>query len=364
MTCCSDAERARAVRNALLPWFDAHRRDLPWRRNRTPYRVWLSELMLQQTRVEQAIPYFRRFMRRFPSVRRLATASLQDVLKAWEGLGYYRRARHVHQAAQIIQTRHNGRFPDRYEDIKALPGIGSYTAAAIASLAFGQDYAVVDGNVKRVVARWYALPDDVKSATGAKRVQTLANRLLVPGDAARYNEAVMELGATVCLPRNPLCEKCPMRGVCIAYARGQVDCYPKIMPAKKVPHKLVGAAVVFNKRGEVLIAQRRAQAMLGGLWEFPGGSLEPGETMEACIAREWKEELGVDLDVNKEPLMVVRHAYSHFTIALHVHTARLVRGRPRPLQCDAIAWAPVHRLREYPFSRADLYVVEKLKNHL
>jgi len=359
MTPLSEAALRRAIVERLLPWFDQNARPLPWRKKRSPYRVWISELMLQQTRVDQAVPYFQRFMRRFPSLRALAGASLHDVLKAWEGLGYYTRARNLHRAAGIIRDRHKGRFPDDYDAIHALPGIGPYSAAAIASFAFGLDHAVVDGNVLRVFARWFALEEDIKSPAAKKNVQALADRLLVPGQAARFNEAVMELGATICLPRLPLCPACPMRLVCKAHKDGVVDRFPVRRPGKKVPHKVVGAAVVFNSHGEVLIAQRREKAMLGGLWEFPGGSLEPGESMEACIEREWKEELGVEIKTG-ERMMIVRHAYSHFTIELHVHVARLIKGRPRPLECAAVAWTPVGKLRQYPFSRADLHVVEML----
>ena len=348
-----------AVRRRLLPWFGRHQRDLPWRRNRTPYRVWLSEAMLHQTRVDQALPYYRRFLRRFPSIRSLATAPLADVLKMWEGLGYYSRARNLQKAAQCIVQDHRGRFPKDYDAILALPGIGPYTAAAIASLAFNQDYAVLDGNVIRVLARLLGYERVVDSTTAKKELQAWADTLLPPGRAGAYNEAMMELGATCCVPRRPSCGRCPLRTVCVAYQQGRPEDYPVRALRKAVPHKEVGAAVVVNQRGQVLIAQRRETAMLGGLWEFPGGTQEDGETMPDCIARELKEELDIAVEVG-EPLIIVRHAYSHFTIRLHVHWARIKSGVPRPVECAAVQWCAVQDLGDYAFSRADLHVVERL----
>ncbi len=353
----------RAIRSQLLPWFDAHQRTLPWRSNRTAYRVWISELMLQQTRVDQVAPYFRRFIRRFPSVRQLAAAPRQDVLKQWEGLGYYARARNLHDTARIIVHERGGRFPRDYDALQALPGIGPYTAAAIASLAFNKNHAVLDGNVIRVLARLMAYEGDTRRGASRRELQQWADALLVRGDAARYNEAMMELGATVCLPRRPRCAECPLRRICAARRSPDgPDAYPRATPRGRVPHKEVGAAVVVNRKGEVLVAQRREKSMLGGLWEFPGGGKEPGETMEQCVARELLEELGIQVDVGSR-LMIVRHAYSHFTIALHVYMARIRKGRPRALHCADWRWLPVDRLREVPYSRADLHVVERLQRN-
>ncbi len=353
----------RAVRTRLLPWFDRHRRILPWRNNRTAYRVWISELMLQQTRVDQAEPYFRRFLKRFPSLKCLAAASQQDVLKQWEGLGYYSRARNLHKAARLIVREQHGRFPRELQSLQALPGIGAYTAAAIASLAFNKDHAVLDGNVIRVLTRLTGYPGELQRTETRRDLQAWADALLIKGDAARYNEAMMELGAMLCAPRNPRCAVCPLEGVCVARQAGDPESYPRRRPRGKVPHKVVGAAVVVNRKGEVLIAQRLDSSMLGGLWEFPGGTLEDGETMPACVARELKEELGVDIEVG-ERLMIVRHAYSHFTIALHVYMARLRKGRPRAIHCADYRWSTIDRLRDFPFSRADLHIVDRLKADL
>ncbi|MBN1268881.1 MAG: A/G-specific adenine glycosylase [Kiritimatiellae bacterium] len=349
----------RAARTRLLEWFARHRRRLPWRNRRTPYRVWISELMLQQTRVDQALPYYRRFMRRFPGVRALARASRHDVLKAWEGLGYYARARRAHDTARHLVREQGGRFPRTYAGLLALPGIGPYTAAAIGSLAFGLQEPVVDGNVARVLARLMAWPGDVRSAAGRKKIERWARDLLAPARPGDSNEALMELGALCCLPRNPRCDACPLRRFCRARAKGRPERYPARRPRRRLPHKVVGAALVVDRQGRLLIARRFEESMLGGLWEFPGGTRERGETMSGCIRRELQEELGIDVRVGAH-FMRVRHAYSHFTIELHVHWAKLEKGRPRPIHCAACRWVRPGDLEKYPFPAADVRIIQAL----
>ncbi|VGO20967.1 A/G-specific adenine glycosylase [Pontiella sulfatireligans] len=350
----------RAVKARLLPWFAANKRSMPWRSNRTPYRVWISELMLQQTRVDQATPYFHRFMKRFPSLKSLAAASQEDVLKMWEGLGYYSRARNLHKAAQIIAADYSGRFPRDPAEILKLPGIGGYTVAAIGSLAFNLDMAVLDGNVIRVLSRLTAYTTDTRTTTAKKELQQLADELLVKGDAGNFNEAMMELGATVCLPKNPQCGECPMSKVCLGHESGRPTDYPVKAPKKKTPHMVVGAAVVTNRKGEVLIAQRREKDMLGGLWEFPGGKQETGETIQQCIVRELKEELGINIETCGF-LVTVKHAYSHFTMDLHTYFAKIKSGRPRPLECQNFQWLKISDLRKVPYSKADLNIIAELE---
>lgn len=368
-----------AAGSRLLPWFAAAARDLPWRRRRTVYRVWVAEIMLQQTRVDTVIAYYTRWIKRFPSWNALARAPQGDVLKCWEGLGYYRRALHLHAAAKTICRRpalrttgdwqravaaHAGIQGDAspahwISFLRTFPGIGPYTAAAVASLAFNQDVAVVDGNVARVLSRLFACRTDPGSAAGKKEMQGLADAILVSGQAGAFNEAMMELGALICLPKRPACPSCPMQGVCAAFAEGDPERYPTPKKRKNVPHIIVGAAVTRNRRGEILIAQRREGDMLGGLWEFPGGKQQPGETIEECIVRELQEELGIDVRVGSF-FMTVRHAYSHFTMTMHVYEARIWRGRPRPLHCADAAWVRPEQLRDYAFSRADLHIIDRL----
>ena len=349
-----------AVKNKLLPWFAANKRSMPWRSKRTPYRVWISELMLQQTRVDQATPYFHRFIKRFPSLKSLAEASQEDVLKQWEGLGYYSRARNLHKAAQILVEEHRGRFPSCPEEIIKLPGIGSYTAAAIGSLAFNLNMAVLDGNVIRVLSRLFAYEKNTRSTAAKKELQQLADDLLVIGDAGNYNEAMMELGATVCMPKNPQCPACPLARSCLGKKTGTPTDFPLKTPKKKVPHIIVGAAVVTDRKGEVLITQRRSEDMLGGLWEFPGGKQEAGETIQECIARELKEELGIEIEVGSF-LVTVKHAYSHFTMDLHTYFAKIKSGRPKVIECQNFQWLEISNLRKVPYSKADLKIIDELE---
>lgn len=341
-----------AVRDQLLPWFRRHQRKLPWRSRRTPYRVWISELMLQQTRVETVVGYYRRWMTRFPSLRALAEAPLQDVLKHWEGLGYYARARNAHRAAREIRANHGGRFPRSVAALQALPGIGPYTAAAIGSLSMGLPAAVVDGNVIRVLSRVYGLAEDVRRASAQRRLSHWARGHLPEGPPGEVNEAFMELGALLCTPRAPACPTCPLRTVCRAAKRGAPEAYPVKAAQKAVPHMLVGAGIVLDARGRFLLARRPEHKMLGGLWEFPGGRREPGETMPACVARELREELGLAVRVGP-CLAVIRHAFSHFTMDLHAHWARIEKGRPSARECAEWTWAELHELAAYPMPKAD-----------
>lgn len=344
----------------MLKWFAANRRDLPWRRNRTAYRVWISELMLQQTRVDTVIDYYHRFLRRFPSLKALADAPLDDVLKQWEGLGYYARARNLHRAAQVVRDDYGGRFPQSYGGLIKLPGIGPYTAAAIASLAFGEDCAVLDGNVMRVLSRLLDYEVDITTSEAKNFLQDMAQQLLPPGQGAAYNEAMMELGATVCTPgASPDCRACPCHEVCRGQARA--DQLPVKKAKKPIPTVVVGAAVCRDRSGRILIAQRKPEGMLGGLWEFPGGKLEEGESLPACVAREFKEELGIEIAVSDER-QVVHHVFSHFRLQMHVFDARLTKGRPRAIDCADFAWVRLADLAKYAFGKADLMVIEQLSD--
>ncbi len=352
----------RAVRSRLPPWFARRARALPWRAEpRQPYAVWISEMMLQQTRVETVIPYFRRFLARFPDPAALAAAPLQDVLKLWEGLGYYSRARHIHQTARILVRDFGGRLPADPAQLAALPGLGPYATAAIASLAFGQPLAVLDGNVMRVLARLAALDDDIGLAATKKKLQELADALLLRDKPGTVNEAWMELGALVCTPRSPRCGECPLHGTCRAAKLKTPEAFPRKKKKEKIPHKIVGAAVILNRKNQILIAQRNPEGgMLAGLWEFPGGKQAKGETMRQCIRRELQEEMGLDLEVGAH-LVTVHHVYSHFTIDLHAHFARIRSGRPRHLECAGHAWVTPAEFDRYPFSKADHGIIHAIR---
>lgn len=340
----------------LLAWYDAGHRDLPWRRTRDPYRVWVSEVMLQQTRVETVVPFYERFLARFPTVASLAAADEEEVLRAWEGLGYYARARHLRAAARAVVAR--GGFPRDVEGLARLPGVGRSTAGAIASIAFGRPSAVLDGNVRRVLCRLAAVAEDPRRPAVARRLWALAEELLDRGDPGRYNQALMELGATVCLPRDPACGRCPVARHCRARALGIAADLPVPPPRRVLPHHEVAVGVVWRD-GQVLIARRPPQGLLGGLWEFPGGKRAAGESLEACVAREVREELGVEVAVG-ERLAVVRHAYTHFRVTVHAFECRYLRGEPRAVGCADWRWVRPEALGAYPMPRANRRILAAL----
>lgn len=343
----------------LLDWFQRHARDLPWRRSRHPYAVWVAEIMLQQTRVETALPYYQRWMERFPTLEHLAAADEQEVLRLWEGLGYYQRARHLWQAARQVIHEFGGQIPSAVETLRRLPGVGRYTASAIASIAFDRDVPTLDGNIRRVLARLFNLDVPVHKGSGERRLWELAAQHLPPGQAALYNQALMELGALICTPRRPACERCPVASFCRAYALGVQEQRP-LKPTKPArPHHLVTAAVIIQQ-GRVLLTQRPPQGLLGGLWEFPGGKVQPGETLEAGLRREIREELGVPL-VIRGKLGIYRHAYSHFRVTLHAFLCLLGNGsQPRPLQVHSLRWASLDELERFPMGKIDRQIARQL----
>ncbi len=338
---------AAEARQHLLAWFAAYARDLPWRQHRTPYRVWVSEVMLQQTQVETVRDYYRRFMTRFPSVDELAAASQEEVLKLWEGLGYYRRARALHQAAREVVAEYGGRLPSNVQALRDLPGIGAYTSGAIASIAFGIPVPAIDGNVRRVLSRILALPQPTP-----KTLEEAVCAIIPPEAPGTFNEALMELGATICRPRSPECPACPWRALCRARAQGTQEEYPPPTPRKPIPHYDVVAAVTLRKDGCVLVAQRRQDTMLGGMWEFPGGKREKGETLQVALLRELMEEMGIEIAVGEE-VAQVPHTYTHMRITLYAFACRLVAGEPRCIECDDFRWVPVGKLDELPMAVTD-----------
>jgi len=313
--------RLRPAVAALHRWYAEHRRDLPWRRTRDPYAIWISEVMLQQTQVATALPYYTRWIEAFPDVAALAAADPDEVLRRWEGLGYYRRARNLLRAAHEVLARHNGVIPSTAEAFRALPGAGPYTTSAVLSIAFDVDLPLVDGNVRRVLARLIALDLDPRRTPGARAVEQLAAALLPAGTAAVHNQAVMELGALVCTPRRPVCPACPLRRVCRAHAGGDPERYPLRAPRKAVPHRQLDVALVFDRAGALLLDRRPYQGFLGGLWELP--KIERGEQAAdgpagAALRRALEERFGLRVRPRRgAALPPVDHAYSHFRVSLH-----------------------------------------------
>jgi len=370
----------------LVRWFHGHKRALPWRTSRDPYRVWVAEVMLQQTRVETVARRYPSFLRRFPSVRDLAAADESDVLKEWEGLGYYSRARHLRLAAREIEERYGGRFPTHPDQLRRLPGIGRYTAAAVASIAFNRPVAAVDGNVVRVVARLYGIAEPITRAAVQRRIEELTQALIPPGRAADFTEALMELGALVCTPGRPDCPSCPWIDACVAHKEGSAAQLPN-RPKRRPPRLVHGAVAVVTRGGaegsaqqsasiqlsgpaagagggRVLVVRRPPDGLLGGLWEFPwvevAADASPSSSADAVV-QALRGRHGVAVIVDGR-LRDVSHVFSHLEWRLRVFTARATEDPVdrHLLQGDAagdgedpgLLWAAPEELRRLAFGRA------------
>jgi len=316
-----------AVAVSLLAWYHAHRRDLPWRHTSDPYRTWVAEVMLQQTQVSTVIPYYERFLARFPTVEALAAAGLDEVLALWQGLGYYARARNLHAAAQAVCARHGGIIPSDPKEFRALPGVGQYTAGAVLSIAFGQDMVAVDGNVVRVLCRLFDHEGDPTTTAGKKALRDHAEALLPQGQAGDFNQAMMELGATICLPRAPHCAECPLGPFCRARSLGVQESRPVPRRRGETPHRELVAALV-EREGKVLIVRRLPQGLLGGLWELPCAERQPDENPRRVLARALRASLGLDLSIGAEAVSV-QHAYTHFRVTVRVYRCA-AQGTPLP----------------------------------
>ncbi len=347
----------------LLDWYYRHKRNLEFRDSGDPYKIWVSEIMLQQTRVDQMLPYYRRFIEAFPTVKDLASADQQEVLRLWEGLGYYSRALNLHEAARQVVNNHNGKLPETRDELQNLKGIGPYTSAAIASIAYNQPYPVVDGNVERVISRYFGFRDDIRKQKTKKQIESAVYDLIPKENPGDFNQAVMELGATICLPKNPQCRVCPLSDDCVAGNLANTDKIPYKSPAKSRPHHEIGIGIIRDDQQQVLIAKRPENAMLGGLWEFPGGKRKDGEELESTVIRELKEELGVTVSVD-QPFMKLKHAYSHFTVHLHAYLCRIKNGIPEPNSSTEIRWVTTGELSDYPFPKANRKLTEALQNKL
>ena len=344
----------------LLHWYATNARQLPWRETTNPYAIWVSEIMLQQTQVKTVIPYFKRWMDRFPTVQTLAKSPLDDILKLWEGLGYYSRARNLYKAAGEIVDRLNGIIPQTYQGLLELPGIGGYTAGAICSIAYNQDIPVVDANVKRVFARILDMEEPVEQTASVRKIREMASSLIPSGQAGHFNQSLMELGALVCTPKSPNCKACPVTPHCLAKQRQTVDSRPVLPPRKKTLALEVSAGVLIRD-GRILVQKRLPKGLMAGLWEFPGGKLQPGESPEQALVREFAEELDIDIECGKK-ITVIQHAYTRFRVRLHTFWCTMKNPAQKPAlnAAEEIRWVVPQELDVLAFPSADRRLIQIL----
>jgi A/G-specific adenine glycosylase len=346
----------KGLRASLLRWYRRHRRDLPWRRTRDPWAIWVSEAMLQQTRVETVIPYYERFLHRFPDVGTLARADLEDVLGLWAGLGYYSRARNLHGAAREVMERFGGRIPGSAEELRTLPGVGRYTAGALASIAFDRAEPVLDGNVTRVLARLHGIREDVGRPAVQARLWDEAARLARGPQPGDLNQALMELGARVCTPRGPDCPACPVADACRARRAGEVEAIPR--PRRRpAPRRVRAVAVLVVRRGRVLAVRRVETGPLGGLWELPGSEIGARERPERALGPALAAATGLAVR-GVEPLGVVTHLFTHRRVETHVFRARAAPGRVHLAGWAAHRWVAPAELRSLAQGRATRKAIE------
>jgi A/G-specific adenine glycosylase len=335
------------IQTKLLRWYEKNKRDLPWRKTRDPYAIWVSEIMLQQTQVATVIPYYKRFLKSFPTVRHLAKADLSKVLKVWEGLGYYSRARNLHRASRIVLNHFNGKIPDNLTDLSTFPGIGRYTAGAILSIAFNKEAPVLDGNVKRVLSRAFAIAGPLAKGQTEARLWHLSESLIPKGHAGSFNQGLMDLGATTCTPKEPQCSSCPLCDLCKGKASGEPERFPAKAIRKKIP-QIEAVSAVILKNGRVLLQQRPPQGLLGGLWEFPNWKIEDKQRsrprlrlrLRNCI----KKEMRMTAEA-KELIGIFRQTFTHFKLTLHTYYCQSRDAKEKG------KWVPVRTLHLFPMSR-------------
>jgi A/G-specific adenine glycosylase len=349
-----------AVRRALLDWYAGSARDLPWRRKPEPYAVWVSEVMLQQTQVETVKGYFSRWMQRFPTVKALAAATESDVLHAWQGLGYYSRARNLWRGAQAVVERHGGRVPHEHDALLALPGVGPYSAGAILSIAHGKAAAIVDGNVVRVLCRLFGLRGDPTRAPLKSEIWALATELVPESRPGDFNQSMMELGATVCTPRSPACLTCPLMKRCAARRQGLETTLPEL-PKRRATVDVARAAAVVRRGAHVLSVLVPATASRwAGMWQFPNTDVGGGETAESAARRAVHEALGARVP-DGERLLTVRHAVTHHRITLDVFAYALPSGAARRMT-EGLAWKRPSELHELAMPSAHRRIAKALED--
>jgi A/G-specific adenine glycosylase len=344
--------------NKLLDWYLNNSRNLPWRTSRDPYLIWVSEIMLQQTRVETVLPYYKRWIKTFPTLETLAEASEDQVLSLWEGLGYYTRARNLHLTSKIVTEKYGGILPGDSKSLQALPGIGRYTAGAVASIAFGENAPIIDGNIRRVFTRYFNISTPIQTSETENHLWELAQVHLPQGKAGDFNQALMELGALICLPKNPTCENCPLKMDCLANQLNLQESRP--VRKVKTPLPLIQvAAAVFQEGNLVFLAKRPPNGLLGGLWEFPGGKQKESESLPQTLRREIQEELTVPITVGK-PIGIFNHAYTHYKVTLHAFFCKLNSHDFQLSFHTDFSWVPLENLPDFPMGKLDRMISRTL----
>jgi A/G-specific adenine glycosylase len=349
---------------ALINWFDQNKRSLPWRKDGNWYQRWISEVMLQQTQVEQVISYFNLFINKYPTIQALAEASIEDILKTWEGLGYYSRARNLHKAAQIICHAYGGILPPDRNKLRQLPGFGPYTAHALLSMVYNQPYGVVDGNILRIIARIYAVRDDIRLARTKQIIQHKMDRLLDKNNPGTFNEAMMELGATVCVPKSPACLVCPVNPFCKTTILNLQEKIPFKSPPPKKP-KIVGLTYLLFNKGEFYIVQRPYKGLLAGLWEFPTFTLEQKTApTQKYHQHHLRQLLGENIITKQQPLAPVKHSYTHFDSSLYPYLIYTDKRLVKIENYQQYQWVSYHQLDSYAMHIAMRKIIAKNKQYL
>ena len=344
----------------LLKWYHQECEDYPWRNSKNPYFIWLSEVMLQQTRVSTALEYYHRWISTLPDVQSVAETPIDQILKLWEGLGYYNRARNFHMSCQIVIEQYNGNIPNDSSEFSKLPGVGPYISAAVMSIAFNAVFPAVDGNAIRVISRIYSI--NLPYPKSRKRIYCLLEELIDPNSPGDFNQAIMDFGRKICTPKNPSCCICTVHNYCSAYVNNNVDKYPLHIKKKPKPHYPVAVGVIL-KNGMILVSKRKEGGFLGGLWEFPGGKIEDGETATDCIIREVHEELGVwvkpEMFINR-----VKHVYSHFSISMEAYYCQFIGGVPRAIECADWRWVSLNKIENLAFPASSHKLFKNINNNL
>jgi A/G-specific adenine glycosylase len=346
------------IQNELMAWYRINARSLPWRGIKDPYLIWISEVMLQQTQVDTVIPYFKKWIIQFPDIMSVVDAPLDDILKAWEGLGYYSRARNIKKSAEKIWSFHAGVFPSQPNELKKLPGIGDYIAGAIASIGFGLDEPALDANGVRVIARLIDFHGKTNKIASKTILRQNLRDLLPPGFAGDFNQAVMDLGSMVCLSTNPKCEYCPISCQCLAFSRNTQKSIPIKAKGSKKPHFNVVAGIL-ERNGKVLIGKRPFNGLLGGMWEFPGGKIKAGENHATALMRELAEELDVVVEL-KEAFGIYQHSYTHFSVTVYPYFVKIADGKPTAKVAEMIDWVDIKELKNFPMGKVDRRISNNL----